>query len=78
MRMSSKDQKKLEKIYEDMGVGDVIGTPDGDEKLENEDDYAPGDTRIPFIVGKDDVLTRKGKVKMPRKKKKMSRTSRKK
>lgn len=77
MRLSIEESNKLAEIYankvlvEDMTAGDggVFGdTGTGDiNDLENGDDYAPGDNRIPFIMG---VQSRKGPVKKKKGKKK--------
>lgn len=62
--MSIEDQKKLENIYLEqvmieMDCASIFGidSTHGGE-LENGDNYAPGDTRIPKVLGK--VQTRRG------------------
>ena len=79
MRLSIVDQEKLSDIYlesvlvEDMTVGDMVGgSPTSGGSIENIDSYAPGDTRIPKILG--GVQTRNG---MKKKKKKSMKKSRK-
>ena len=67
MRLSSKDRDILSNIYSEsvlieMDVDSVMGgSPTLGGELENGDNYAPGDTRIPKLLG--DVQTRKGKAK---------------
>jgi len=67
MRLSSKDREILSNIYSEsvlveMDVDSVMGgSPTSGGELVNGDNYAPGDTRIPKVLG--DVQTRKGKAK---------------
>jgi hypothetical protein len=74
MRLSRLDEKKLADIYqnilnEDMDAGGVYGDMAGEHGngIENQDFYAPGDNRVPTILG---VQSRKGKVKTTKNKKK--------
>jgi hypothetical protein len=67
MRLSSKDRKNLEEIYESMTSGDVYGGTEFDMGIDNKDWYAPGDARNPYGLG---ITTRQGKLKPKRKKKK--------
>ena len=75
MRLSIEESNKLAEIYtnkvlvEDMSDGGVLGGGNSDLELENEDEYAPGDNRIPFIMGR--TQSRKGPVKKGKKKKKL-------
>lgn len=66
MKMSTTDQKKLEKIYEDMTAGSVLGGGENMMGIENEDSYAPDDARNPFGLG---ITTRNGKLKRKKVKK---------
>lgn len=74
MRMSSRDEENLSLIYEcfvlkeDMDAGGVTGGGDSDTEFDNEDEYAPGDSRIPFIFGR--IQTRGGSTKRKKKRKK--------
>lgn len=65
-KLSSQDFENLNNIYEslliEMEIGDVVGTSTEELKLDNEDDYASGDTRIPTLLG-NTVQTRNGKIK---------------
>lgn len=75
--MSRADTEKIVKIYEskiliEMDAGDVLGGGDFPDTLENQDNYAPGDNRIPYLIG---VQTRNGMVKRRKKKAKRSRRS---
>lgn len=71
MRLSIQEQEKLSKIYEEkvlieMDVNSVMGGfPTSGGSLENGDDYAPGDTRVPKILG--NVQTRKKPIKKGKK-----------
>lgn len=67
MKMSISDQKKLEKIYEDMTSGAVLGDSGFEMGMENEDSYAPGDARNPYGLG---ITTRKGRIDGKKRKKK--------
>lgn len=71
-RLSSTDFENLGNIYEsllvEMDVGGVVGTGTEELKLDNEDDYAPGDTRIPTLLG-NTIQTRKGKITRRKKRK---------
>ena len=64
MRLSSKDHEILSNIYSEkvlveMDVGGVMGgSPTSGGSIETGDNYAPGDTRIPKLLG--GVQTRKG------------------
>jgi hypothetical protein len=77
MRLSIEEHKKLSDIYEnnvliEMDVGGVVGgLPTSGGNLENVDDYATGDNRIPHILGH--TQTRNGKLKNSKKKKKLAR-----
>jgi hypothetical protein len=75
MRLSIAESNKIAEIYtnkvlvEDMTDGGVLGGGGGDiNDLENDDDYAPGDNRIPYVMG---IQSRKGPVKKGKKKKKL-------
>jgi hypothetical protein len=59
MKMSISDQKKLEKIYEDMTSGAVLGDSGFEMGMENDDFYAPDDARNPYGLG---ITTRKGRI----------------
>lgn len=71
MRLSRAEQEIIANIYEkmlteDMDAGGMMGgTPTSSGAIENEDDFAKGDTRIPYIVGR--VQTRKGVIKKRKK-----------
>lgn len=70
MRLSIEESEKLSKLYTEkvlveMDVYGVLGDSPQSDELENQDDYAPGDNRIPTLIG--NVITRKGAV--PKKKK---------
>ena len=73
MRLSIEESNKLsqlytEKVLVEMDVDGVMGgSPTTDDDLENHDDYAPGDSRIPKLIG--NVITRKGPVPLKAKKK---------
>ena len=47
-------------LNEDMSSGDVFGGEPIPNEIENGDDYAPGDARVPAVLG---IYSRKGKVK---------------
>lgn len=56
-----KDQKNLETIYEsiinEMTAGSVTGgSTSPNNNLLNDDDYATGDDRVPYLIGK--IMTR--------------------
>lgn len=80
MRLSREEQEKLSKLYEEkvlieMDVGSVVGgDPTSGGALENSDDYATGDNRIPYLIGR--VQTRKGNLKKKKKSKKLARNVR--
>jgi len=61
--------KTLTQIYEEMISQEVMGGPERGgtflTKSENEDDYAPDDARVPYVVGR--IRTRKNKVKTKKK-----------
>jgi hypothetical protein len=72
MRLSIEEHNKLSKLYEEkvlveMDVDSVMGgAPTSGGSLENADDYAPGDTRVPKVLGtiqtrKNSAKTKKGK-----------------
>ena len=75
MRLSIAESNKLAEIYtnkvlvEDMTDGGVLGGGGGDspQDMENGDDYAKGDNRIPYVIGKiqtrRDDKNRRGKKK---------------
>lgn len=73
MRLSIEEQTKLANIYEtkvlvEMDVAGIMGgAPTSGGSLENVDDYATGDTRIPKVLG--GMQTRKGLAKKKGKKK---------
>ena len=74
-RLSIAEEKKIADLYqdilnEDMDVGGILGGAAFSDDLgeENADDYAPGDNRIPKLLGK--VQTRKGVAKKTKKSKK--------
>lgn len=59
------DDSKIFSLYEsilneDMTTGGVFGGETIPNEIENSDDYAPGDSRTPSVLG---VYSRKGKVK---------------
>lgn len=56
-----------EKVLVEMDVDSVMGGSPVEDDLENHDDYAPGDSLIPKLIG--NVITRKGAVPLKRKKK---------
>lgn len=68
-------RQNLSDIYEnkvlvEMDVGSVVGgVPTSGGNLENADDYAPNDNRIPYVMGR--IQSRTGKV--GKKKKKVAR-----
>lgn len=70
-RLSIQEQKKIADIYqeileEDMNSGGLLGgvaPADAITSLNNKDNYAPGDTRIPKVLGRGVVQTRKGAIK---------------
>lgn len=72
MRLSIEESNKLsqlytEKVLVEMDVDGVMGGSEtSDEDLENHDDYAPGDDRIPHLIG--NVITRKGATPLKKKK----------
>ena len=74
-RLSMAEEKIIADLYheiliENMTDTGVVGAPTPTiGKLVNGDDYATGDNRIPKLIGKGDVLTRKGAVKMKSRKK---------
>lgn len=65
-------RKKIADIYEnkvlvEMDVSGVVGSSSvTDNGLENEDDYATGDNRIPYVMGR--IQSRTGKTKQKLKK----------
>lgn len=67
----TKENSELAEIYqtilEEMDSSDVFGDVSHEAALENEDTYAPGDNRYPYLMG---LQTRGGKVGKGRKKKK--------
>lgn len=72
---------KIAEIYEnkvliEMDVGSVVGgTPTSGGNLENADEYAPNDNRIPYVMGR--IQSRTGKVgKKLKKGKKLARNVR--
>jgi len=75
-RLSIQEQQKIADIYqeileEDMDSGGLLGglaPADAITSLDNKDNYAPGDTRIPKILGRGVVQTRKGAIKRKNKK----------
>lgn len=76
MRLSIEESEKLIKLYTEkvlveMDVNDVMGGSATTDDLENHDDYAPGDSRIPKLIG--NVITRKGSIP-PKKRKKIRRS----
>ena len=79
MRLSIEEQQKLSKIYEEkvlleMDVSGVVGgSPTTGGAIENSDDYATGDNRIPYLIGRP--LTRKGPVKTSKRKKKSKKST---
>ncbi len=77
LRLSNLEEQKLANLYqeilEDMsaGSGGVFGEPQEpivDLGEPNDDNYARGDTRIPKSIFGSNILSRKGLVKMKRKK----------
>ena len=75
-RLTIEEQKQLGDIYDsimisEMDVGDVLGNFTGHGgDIENTDFYAPGDNRIPKVLG--GIQTRKGILKKKSKKRKKS------
>lgn len=69
-KLSSQDLENMKNIYlallEEMDVGGVVGGEDTSLDLENKDDYAPGDTRIPTLLGKT-IQKRQGKINTKKK-----------
>ena len=67
MRLTIEDHDKLANLYMEsvlveMDVGSVVGgSPTHGGAIENGDNYAKGDTRIPKVLGA--IQTRKGKLK---------------
>ncbi len=72
MRKSRVDEKNLADIYgtminEDITTGEVFGDVEGHGgDVGNEDFYAPGDARYPWLLG---VQSRNGKISKKKKKK---------
>lgn len=75
-RLTIEEQKQLADIYDsiminEMDAGDVLGNIQGHGgDIENTDFYAPGDNRIPKLLG--GVQTRKGILKKKKKRAKKS------
>ena len=74
-RLTIEEQKQLGDIYDliminEMESTDVLGPFITHNRLENQDDYATGDNRIPKLLG--GVQTRKGILKKKSKKRKRS------
>lgn len=73
-------RQNLSDIYEnkvlvEMDVGGVVGgMPTSGGNLENADDYAPNDNRIPYVMGR--IQSRTGLVKKGKKSKKLARKMR--
>lgn len=70
-RLSSAEAEKIAELYMEMVSADILGNIEGDFAdlgTANKDNYAPGDTRIPKLIGK--VQTRKGPIKKKSKRKK--------
>ena len=69
----SRENSEIGEIYqtilEDMDSGMVFGDVSHEASLENQDTYAPGDTRYPFISG---IQSRNGKISKKKKKRKNS------
>lgn len=65
----SSDSEAISELYVEMVSVDVVGTSNISGGIENSDDYAEGDARVPKVLG---AYTRKGKIK--RKKRKKSKT----
>lgn len=71
---------KLAEIYEnsiliEMDVGGIMGgEPTSGGNLENTDEYAPNDNRIPYVMGR--IQSRTGKVGTQKKAKKTARVRR--
>ena len=73
--MSRLDEQKLSELCDlilEMETGDVFGQVVQDNSLENKDTYAPGDNRIPSILG---GYSRRGKLKNRKKSRKMKKRS---
>lgn len=60
------DELAISELYVEMVSADVVGTSNIVGGIENGDDYAEGDARVPKILG---TYSRKGKVKRKKKKK---------
>jgi hypothetical protein len=78
-RLSSKEEKIIADLYqeilnEDMDAGGMLGGVPTHNDLENGDEYATGDNRRPFLLGKGTIQTRKGAVKNRKKAKKVKKT----
>jgi len=72
-RLTIQEQKDLGDIYDQIMINemesvDVLGPFITHNRLENQDDYATGDQRIPKLLG--GVQTRKGMIKKKKKSKK--------
>ena len=72
MSLSSvNDRKRLSELYEstlvEMDVSSVMGGDVETLSLENEDDYAPDDNRVPYLMGR--IQSRTVSVKKNKKKK---------
>lgn len=63
------------KVLVEMDVGGVVGgMPTSGGNLENTDDYAPNDNRIPYVMGR--IQSRTGLVQKGKKSKKLARKMR--
>lgn len=75
-RLSTLEEKIIADLYqeilnEDMDAGGMLGgVPSHGGEIENSDNYAPGDNRRPFLLGKGTIQTRKGAIKSRKKTKK--------
>lgn len=79
-RLSTLEEKKIADLYqeilnEDMDSGGMLGgVPTHGGEIENSDNYAPGDNRRPFLLGKGTIQTRKGPIKNKKNKKKLKKS----
>jgi len=61
------DRKTFRQFYEDITVSDALGgSPGSNDSISGSDFYAPGDARVPKLLG---VYSRKGKVNTKKRKK---------
>lgn len=61
------ERKTFKQFYEDVTVSDALGgSPGSNDSISGSDFYAPGDSRVPKLLG---VYSRKGKVYTKKRKK---------